>query len=159
MAAAARLAGHCETQAAAQADEQRAKELYRMAANLRQSPAGPSLTFWQALQSVWLLHLIFHSTLNGNAMGRLDQYAWPILEADLQAGRLDLARAAELVDCFCLKFNERAQTNEEQRPDARPEEGEKVRRTRHATSSRCSHRYLMCQLSLNFVSATSFQNS
>jgi formate C-acetyltransferase len=79
--------------------------------------------------------MVFHSTLNGNAMGRLDQYVWPFLEADLEAGRIDLARAAELVDCFCLKFNERAQTNEEQRPEARPEEGEKARRTRHATSS------------------------
>jgi formate C-acetyltransferase len=136
---ATRLAGHCEAEAAALAaqtiDEQRAEDLHRMAANLRQAPAGPALTFWQALQAVWLLHLVFHSTMNGNAMGRLDQIIWPILQADLEAGRLDMARAAELVDCFCLKFNERAQTNEEQRSDARPEEGEKVRRTRHTTSS------------------------
>jgi formate C-acetyltransferase len=136
---AARLADHCEAEAGALAsqalDEQRAEELYRMAENLRQAPAGPALTFWQALQAVWLLHMVFHSTMNGNAMGRLDQYIWPILRADLEAGRIDLARAGELVDCFCLKFNERAQTNEEQRSDARPEEGEKVRRTRHATSS------------------------
>ena len=93
-----------------------------MAANLRQAPAGPAQTFWQALQSVWLLHMIFHSTMNGNAMGRLDQYAWPYLAADLAAGRLDLAAAAELTDCFCLKFNERAKTTDEQRPDARAEE-------------------------------------
>ena len=136
---AARLADRCESEAealAAQAvDEQRAEELHRMAANLRQAPAGPALSFWQALQSVWLLHLVFHSTLNGNAVGRLDQYAWPLLEADLAAGRLDLARAGELVDCFCLKFNERAQTNEEQLAGSRPDEGDKVRRTRHTLSS------------------------
>ena len=80
---------------------------------------GPAQTFWQALQSVWLLHMIFHSTMDGNAMGRLDQYAWPFLKADLEAGRMTLAQAAELVDCFCLKFNERAKTTDEQRPDVR----------------------------------------
>ena len=112
-----------------------------MAANLRQAPAGPAETFWQVLQAIWLLHMIFHSTMNGNALGRLDQYAWPYLQADLEVGRLDVQRAAELVDCFCLKFNERAKTTEEQRPEAR--EGEPagpIRRTRHGTSSQIGAR-------------------
>ncbi|MDH7569416.1 MAG: pyruvate formate lyase family protein [Armatimonadota bacterium] len=114
----------------------RAAELRQMAANLRQVPAGPALTFWQALQSVWLLHMVFHSTLDGNALGRLDQYAWPFLHADLEAGRIDLERAAELVDCFCLKFNERAKTTDDQRPEARREEPmNPAQRTRHDTSS------------------------
>ncbi len=134
VAFAERLAAQCEAEAGL-AEEQRAEELYQMAANLRQVPAGPARTFWQALQAVWLLHMLFHSTMNGNAMGRLDQYAWPYLEADLEAGRLDLARAAELTDCFCLKFNERAQTNEEMRPEARHSTGEKSKRGRHVASS------------------------
>ena len=113
---AARLAERCEQEADACPLRRAAAELRQMAANLRQSPAGPAQTFWQALQSVWLLHMIFHATMNGNAMGRLDQYVWPYLRADLEAGRLDLERAAELVDCFCLKFNERAKTTDEQRP-------------------------------------------
>ncbi|MCK4374107.1 MAG: hypothetical protein KAX19_02225, partial [Candidatus Brocadiae bacterium] len=107
---AARLAQRCRGDAEAAEDGARAAELRQMAANLDQAPAGPARSFWQALQSVWLLHMVFHSTMNGNAMGRLDQYAWPCLEADLRAGLLDDARAAELVACFCLKFNERAQT-------------------------------------------------
>ena len=80
--------------------------------------------------------MIFHSTRNGNATGRLDQYVWPYLQADLENGRIDVDAAAELVDCFCLKFNERAKTTEEQSPEAR--EQEKIdlsRRTRHYTSS------------------------
>ncbi len=137
---AGRLAERCEAEAKAQQDEQRAEELLRMAANLRQAPAGPAQTFWQALQAVWLLHMVFHSTMNGNAMGRLDQYVWPILQADLEAGRLDMERAAELVDCFCLKFNERAQTTEDLRADARPPGGPKVRRTRHPVSSQVTTR-------------------
>jgi len=132
---AARLAERCDAEAEA-ADPTRAAELRQMAANLRQVPAGPARTFWQALQAVWLLHMVFHSTMNGNAMGRLDQYAWPYLEADLAAGRLDLERAGELVDLFCLKFNERAATTEEQRPESRqPESIDPSNRTRHYTSS------------------------
>ncbi len=135
-----RLAQRCEAEAAAAAPE-RAAELRQMAANLRQAPAGPAMTFWQALQSVWLLHMVFHATMNGNAMGRLDQYAWPYLEADLEAGRIDLERAMELVSCFCLKFNERAKTTDDQRPDARePEPTDPGRRTRHYTSSQLGTR-------------------
>jgi formate C-acetyltransferase len=132
---AGRLAEQCESQAERETGE-RAEELLQMAANLRQVPAGPAQSFWQALQAVWLLHMIFHSTMNGNAMGRLDQYVWPYLREDLEAGVLDLETAAELVDCFCLKFNERAQTLEDQRPRAREEEALDLnRRTRHYTSS------------------------
>jgi formate C-acetyltransferase len=132
---AGRLANHCAARARTAAPG-RAAELRQMEANLRRVPAGPAGTFWQALQSVWLLHMIFHSTRNGNAVGRLDQYAWPLLEADLAAGRLDPERAAELVACFCLKFNERAKTTDDQRPEARPEEKiDPARRTRHYTSS------------------------
>ena len=44
--------------------------------------------------------------------------------------------AAELADCFCLKFNERAKTTDEQRPEARQaEEVDPAKRTRHSTSS------------------------
>ncbi len=133
---AARLAERCEAEAGREEDEGRAGELRQMAANLCHVPAGPARSFWQALQSVWLLHMVFHSTMNGNAMGRVDQYVWPYLKADLDSGALDLERAAELVDCFCLKFNERAQTLEEQRPQARvPEPLDLRSRTRHYTSS------------------------
>ena len=138
---AARLEARCRADAASCPNPTRALELRAMADNLRQVPAGPARTFWQALQSVWLLHMIFHSTLDGNALGRLDQYVWPYLKADLEAGRLDLPAAAELVDCFCLKFNERAKTTDDQRPEAREEEAvDPRRRTRHYTSSQIGTR-------------------
>jgi formate C-acetyltransferase len=138
---AARLADQCDQDAVAEEDTIRSAELRQMAANLRQAPAGPAHTFWQALQSVWLLHMIFHCTMDGNALGRLDQYAWPYLKDDLKAGRLDVLAAAELVDCFCLKFNERAETLESQRAEARePEEIDLSRRTRHYTSSQIGTR-------------------
>jgi pyruvate-formate lyase len=132
---ATRLADQCDREAHQASSLPQRQELLEMAANLRVVPAEPAQTFWQALQSVWLLHMIFHSTLNGNALGRLDQYVWPYLEADLAAGRLDIQRAAELVDCFFLKFNERAQTTEDMRPESRSTEGKPKVRTRHYTSS------------------------
>jgi len=141
IAFAARLAKHCTHEAKAHRGTPRAAELRRMAANLRQVPAGPAQTFWQALQSVWLLHMVFHATMDANALGRLDQYAWPYLDADLRDGRLDLAAAAELVGCFCLKFNERAKTTDDQRPEARqPENHDPTHRTRHYTSSQLGTR-------------------
>jgi len=138
---ATRLAVRCDQEAAREHGVERADELREMAANLRRVPLGPAQTFWQALQSVWLVHMVFHATMNGNALGRLDQYAWPYLEADLAAGRLDMEAAARLVDCFCLKFNERAQTVADQRPESRePEPLDLARRTRHSTSSQLGGR-------------------
>lgn len=136
-----RLAERCEREAAACEDPARAADFAQMGANLRQAPAGPARTFWQALQAVWLLHMVFHATMNGNAMGRLDQYVWPYLRDDLAAGRLDLERAAELTDCFCCKFNERATTTEDLRPENRPaEDPDPTARTRHYTSSQIAVR-------------------
>jgi len=138
---ASRLAAHCDGEAQGHSDSTRAAELRQMAADLRRVPALPALTFRQALQSVWLLHMVFHSTMNGNAIGRLDQYAWPYLQGDLQVGRLDWAAAAELVACFCLKFNERAKATHDQAPEARvPEKRDASRRTRHYTSSQIGTR-------------------
>ncbi len=136
-----RLADQCGVEALAcydcgGGDPLRADELRQMAANLRAIAAGPPQTFWQALQAIWLLHMIFHATMNGNAVGRLDQIAWPLLAADLAAGRLTLEQAAELVDCFCLKFNERAQTTADMRPDARSAEQDRpASAVRHHASS------------------------
>jgi len=138
---AARLEARCRQDARACHDPVRAAELALMADNLSVAPTGPARTYWQALQSVWLLHMVFHSTMNGNAIGRLDQYAWPYLDADLARGRLTLDRAVELTACFCLKFNERAKTTDDQRPEAREDEhADPARRTRHYTSSQLGTR-------------------
>ena len=54
---------------------------------------APPATFHQALQLVWMLHL-----LNGSdSFGRLDFYLDPFYKADIAAGRISESRAAELV--------------------------------------------------------------
>ncbi len=131
-----RLANNCRTEADKQTNIKRKSELKQIARNLQQVPSGPAKTFWQALQSVWLLHMIFHSTMNGNALGRLDQYIWPYLKTDLRTEYIDLDKAVELVNCFCLKFNERAKTTEDQTPLGREKKPiDLTHRTRHYTSS------------------------
>jgi len=69
-------------------------------------PAHPASTFHEALQSLRLCHAVLW--LSGHyhcGFGRFDQYMWPYLQADLEAGRLDMAGAEELVAEFFLSLN------------------------------------------------------
>ena len=86
-------------------------ELLRAAEATARCPAHPATTYFEACQAAWLMHLAFQLTGNHLALGRPDQYLNPYLEADLAAGRLTLADAQEITDCYLLKFNERAQDN------------------------------------------------
>ena len=85
-----------------------ARELGRddIAEVLDRVPAEPPQTFRQALQALRLLHAVVW--LSGHyhvGLGRLDQYLWPYLEADLDAGRLDWAEADELLAEFFITLN------------------------------------------------------
>jgi pyruvate-formate lyase len=69
-------------------------------------PANPPRTFHEALQSLRLLQAVVW--LSGHyhvGLGRLDQYLWPYLSADLAAGRLDLAAAEDLLAEFFISLN------------------------------------------------------
>ena len=69
-------------------------------------PANPPRTFHEALQALRLLQAVVW--LSGHyhvGLGRFDQYIWPYLQADLAAGRLDLAAAKELLAEFFISLN------------------------------------------------------
>ncbi len=69
-------------------------------------PAHPPRTFHEALQSLRLLHAVVW--LSGHyhvGLGRFDQYMWQYLQADLDAGRLDIAGAEELLAEFFISLN------------------------------------------------------
>lgn len=105
------LAARYAAEAEALADkalEPRRGELLEMAAVLRQVPAGPARTFHEAVQSVWFLDFILHTVCGARdyTLGRLDQYLYPLYEADVAAGRLTRERALELLQCLFLKTNE-----------------------------------------------------
>lgn len=69
---------------------------------------GGAETFREAVQALWFLFALLHLESNASSFspGRADQYLHPYLEADLAAGRLDLAGALELVEALWLKFNQ-----------------------------------------------------
>lgn len=69
-------------------------------------PALPARTFREALQSLRLLQaVVWLSGHHHVGLGRLDQYLWPYLAADLEAGRLDEAGAEELLAEFFIALN------------------------------------------------------
>ncbi|HEY6056616.1 MAG TPA: pyruvate formate lyase family protein [Candidatus Limnocylindrales bacterium] len=92
--------------AARYAAEARRLGLDEVAANLEAVPAHPPRTFQQALQALRLLHsVVWLSGHHHVGLGRLDQYLWPYLEADLRAGRLGEAAAHDLLAEFFIALN------------------------------------------------------
>ncbi len=73
---------------------------------LEHVPAQGARTFHEALQSLRILQaIVWLSGHHHVGLGRLDQYLWPYLAADLEAGRLDEAGAQELLAEFFIALN------------------------------------------------------
>lgn len=102
-----RYAVACEA-LAWQSGGERARELRQAAAVLRRVPARPAETFQEALQAVWITHVAVHQENLDYAVsfGRLDQFLYPLYQADIDNGRLDRAQAAELLGAFNIKLND-----------------------------------------------------
>jgi len=85
-----------------------AREIGRddVAAALDRVPAQTPRTFHEALQSLRLLHaVVWMSGHYHVGLGRFDQYLWPYLHAELQAGSLDIPAAEELLTEFFIALN------------------------------------------------------
>ncbi len=92
--------------AARYANEARALGRDDLVEILEKVPAQPACTFHEALQSLRLCHAVVW--LGGNyhvGLGRFDQYMRPYLEADLEAGRLSLETAEDLLAEFFISLN------------------------------------------------------
>ncbi|MGA9462052.1 MAG: pyruvate formate lyase family protein [Terracidiphilus sp.] len=73
---------------------------------LARVPALPPRTFHEALQALRLLHAVVW--MEGHyhvGLGRIDQYLWPYLSADLKSGLLDIGGAEELLAEFFISLN------------------------------------------------------
>jgi Dyp-type peroxidase family len=68
-------------------------------------------TLAEAAQLVFTLHSCLHHVGEPTAIGRLDQLLQPFYEGDVAAGRIDEARAQEILDCFWIKVGEKVQLN------------------------------------------------
>jgi formate C-acetyltransferase len=68
----------------------------------------PARTFREAVQAAWFLFVILHMESNASSFspGRMDQYLYPYFRSDLDAGRLELQGALDLVGALWLKFNQ-----------------------------------------------------
>lgn len=99
-----RYAALAEEQAKS-APTERAAELMEMSRVLRKVPYEPAETFYEAVQSLWLVHLILQIESNGHSLsyGRMDQYLYPYYAADLKAGRITDDSACELMTNLWLK--------------------------------------------------------
>ena len=74
--------------------------LRRMSEACRRVPADGARTFSEAVQSLWLCHILTcgEDGINANSLGRLDQFLYPYYAADLKSGRLSRAGAVELME-------------------------------------------------------------
>ena len=86
-------------------DEARRAELLEMSRILNKVPYGPAESFREAVQALWLTHLVLQIESNGHSLsyGRMDQYLDPYYEADLATGRITAAQADELLCNLWLK--------------------------------------------------------
>ncbi len=105
---AAAYARECARLAESESDPVRRAELLQMAANLQRVPWEPAETFWEAVQSLWLTHMLVMADENypgpGDSFGRLDQYLYPYWQASIRAG-MDPEFGKEILKCFWIHCN------------------------------------------------------
>jgi formate C-acetyltransferase len=93
---------------AAETDPERKHELKHMAENVARVPWEPARTFWEAVQSLWLTHMLVMSDENypgpGVSFGRVDQYLYPLWESSLKAG-MDREFGKEILKCLWVHCN------------------------------------------------------
>ncbi len=91
-----------------EADTEKQKHFDRLAQLLERVPAEPAQTFYEAVNSLWILHIAIHAENINMAIspGRLDQILFPYYQHDCRQGSLSTAGAMEIIGCLWLKFND-----------------------------------------------------
>lgn len=100
-----RYADECRKTAQNTPDGKRRAELLKMADSLGWIMENPARTYYEALQICLLYQyiLLIEGNFLGLTLGRLDQHVGDYLKADLEAGRITMDEAQELMDCFFIK--------------------------------------------------------
>ncbi len=105
---AAKYATVCRGLAVRETGPERKAELMQMVKNLDRVPWEPPKTFWEAVQSLWLTHMLVMSDENypgpGVSFGRIDQYLLPFWKASIDAG-MDREFGKEILKCFWVHAN------------------------------------------------------
>jgi len=90
-------------------DPERKKELLNIAEICDRVPWEAPTSFWEALQSLWFVHMLVMAAESypgaGLSHGRWDQYMYPFYKKDIDAGILTREEARELLQCYWIKHN------------------------------------------------------
>ena len=94
-------------EAKTETNEVRRAELLEIARVLNKVPYEPAETFFEAVQSFWMIHLALHLESSGHSMspGRFDQYMYSFYESDLKKGKTR-EELEETLHFLWLKFFE-----------------------------------------------------
>jgi trans-4-hydroxy-L-proline dehydratase len=105
---AAAYSEECLALAGQERDEARKGELLQMAENLRRVPWEPAEDFWQAVQALWITHMLVMADENypgpGVSFGRLDQFLLPYWQKSMADG-MDIEFGKEILKCFWIHCN------------------------------------------------------
>ena len=98
----------CQNLAEGEPHPGRKAEFEQMANMLRRVPWEPAETFWEAVQSLWLTHMLVMSDENypgpGVSFGRIDQYLYPFWKKSIADG-VDREFCKEILKCFWIHAN------------------------------------------------------
>ncbi|MDR3294004.1 MAG: hypothetical protein LBT20_07895 [Clostridiales bacterium] len=98
----------CVKFAEKETDAARKAELLRMSENLKVVPWEPAEDFWQAVQSLWLIHMLVMTDENypgpGLSFGRLDQYLYPYYKKSIDKGE-DREFLKDILKCMWVHCN------------------------------------------------------
>jgi len=109
MAYANQYADLAREMAVKESNPKRKQELKRIAEVCEWVPANPARNWWEALQSVWMTHLLIHCDVYNlaNSLGRFDQYMYPFyMKSVIKEKTMTRDVALELLECFWIKVNE-----------------------------------------------------
>jgi len=98
----------CSNLATKESNSARKDELVKMADMLKRVPWEPAQNFWEAIQSLWLTHMIVMSDENypgsGVSFGRADQYLYSFWKKSIDEG-MDREFGKEILKCFWIHCN------------------------------------------------------
>ncbi len=100
-----RYADFFQDMADKETDAAKKEEYATIADHIRRVPAGPAVTFREALQSFYFLHMCTQfDDVSNHSMGRVDQYLYPYYKHDMENGVITKEEAEDLWNEFWLKF-------------------------------------------------------
>ena len=86
------------------AEKAKSEEIRQVCLNI---VTGAPQTFQEGLQLVWFAHNIYVLTRHyANALGRIDQYLYPLYKKDIEAGIMDRETAVALLENTFMKIHE-----------------------------------------------------